>query len=550
MKHALITLFHLVLFHSYHSLQAQTYVHETELVQLMSQFVKDDAPGMAVGIVHNGEIVFEKSLGYANLENKIPISSETRFNIASNAKQFTAICLLQLIQAGEIALEDPVSNYLPSYFEEYSGVLKVKHLLSHTSGIRDVYDLWALQGKTWWQLFVGNQEALSLLNDQTALNFPPGTEYLYSNSNYILITELIKKVTGRPFSDYSQAFFSSIGMYETGFLTNYMELVPNKALHYGNWEGWKAYPFITETHGDGALFTSLKDQLKWEMLIQSLDSHDSLAQLLEESQQLISGSGTSQYGYGLFFGEFEGMATTYHDGSTGAYNASFIRFPKHKLSIVIMSNSANVPTRHLAEQMAKIYVDLKEEVNIYPAGPERIMELSDPEKLVGDYLSSTGSIVHIRLKSDTLYRDIYQYEAVALLPEEGGLFHYASNGDLKISFDEDDEGQLQFTLYLASQAPIVAKKLPSYTLDKSYFAVIEGDYINKETKTTIHLAHLEDNRFQLIKNGKEREAVLDYKDLLRFNNYEVRIMRGDSQKVNALSIDQGRIKNVLFEKMK
>jgi len=218
---------------------------------LYEEYVEEGSPGLAVGIVKNGETLYEGYFGYAELEHRIAINANTRFNIASNAKQYTALCILKLAQEGKLDLEKDFRNYLPELYPDIEDKITLNQLLSHTSGIRDVYDLWALQGKTWWQLFINNDDALALLKEQSSLNFPTGTEYLYSNSNYILLTAIIEKVTGTDFDLFATELFTAMGMGQTSFMTNYMEVVPNRARPYGNWSGWKEYPSVSELHGDG-----------------------------------------------------------------------------------------------------------------------------------------------------------------------------------------------------------------------------------------------------------------------------------------------------------
>ena len=239
---------------------------------------------MAVGIVKDGNIVFKKYIGYSNLEHEIKIDENTRFNIASNAKQYTALCILRLMRQGKLALDDDIRKYLPELYKEIEYKITISNLLTHTSGIRDVYGLWALKGKDWYELFIDNDDAIELLKSQTNLNFQPGKEYLYSNSNYILLTKIIEKVTDTKFKDFSNSLFTEIGMENSSFLTNHMAVIPNKARPYGNWNGWREYPTITELNGDGGLFTTLEDQLKWEQTIKQNNSKTLSTSIIDKRQ--------------------------------------------------------------------------------------------------------------------------------------------------------------------------------------------------------------------------------------------------------------------------
>ncbi len=515
----------------------------------IEKYVEGISPGIAVGIVKDGKTVFTKYIGYSNLEHEIKINENTRFNIASNAKQFTALCILKLVEQNKLNLEDDIRKYLPELYEGIQDKIAISNLLTHTSGIRDVYDLWALKGQTWWELFIDNADAIELLQSQTDLNFKPGTEYLYSNSNYILLTEIIKTVTDQKFSEFSKSLFLELGMQNTSFLTNYMAVIPNKARPYGNWGTWREYPVITEVNGDGALFTTIDDQLKWEQIIQFNNKKVLTDQLINQSQSSIENISFKNYGYGLMFGTYRGIEYSYHDGNTGAYNATFLRFPSKNISIVVMSNNGNVSTNYLAKQLIDIALSLKAENSIYPSIPEKTEKLNNFKSIVGNYKNDEGTIIKIIEKDGSLFREIYQREPVELINEKKGLFHYANNEELKINFTNIQSGQPKFTIYLSSQEPSSYYKVPSKNLDDSYKISLNGRYVNKETDTEIVIEYVSQNSYNIIKNGRRRDGKLILEDYLRMmSSYEIRIVRDEKGNIKGLNVKNNRIKNVIFKK--
>ncbi|MFA0963487.1 serine hydrolase domain-containing protein [Roseivirga sp. BDSF3-8] len=518
----------------------------TSLDSLLMPYIEPEGPGFAVGIVKNGEIVYERYAGLANLEHDISVDSLTRFNIASNAKQYTALMVLQLVNEKVISRDDDFREYLIEYFPDYPDPITISHLLTHTSGIRDVYDLWELQGKTWWKLFVDNEDALALLRDQRELNFKPGSQYLYSNSNYILLAALIEKVTGTSFHNYAGSTFRDMGMPHTNFLANHMEVVPNRARPYGNWDGWIEYPSITSIHGDGALFTTLPDQLRWEATLQRKDNIKLDTALIKESQGKLPVS--MGYGYGVMHDEYRSIKRLYHDGNTGAYNATFLRFPEEKLAVVVMSNNGNVPTHFLAESITDRLLGLKNVVATYPAGPVKTKRLKNISEATGRYKTSSGSIIHIVEKEGVLYRELYQAEPVKLINEKGNLFYYETNPDLKIAFTVNKEAQKEFTIYLSSQAPIHAIRLPDFSPDQSYYSALNGRYINEETGTEILIRHIDEAIYSINKNDIDREGVMLTKDYLRMNSYEITVDRNDRGGIEGLLVNNGRVQNVRFSR--
>lgn len=519
------------------------------LTQTLRQYVAADAPGMAVGIVRNGQVVYEQYFGHSNLDHQIKINEHTRFNIASNGKQFTALSLLELAAQQKLTLDDDIRTYLPDFYPGISEKISIAQLINHTSGIRDVYELWSLQGKTWWQLFLDNGDALELLQAQQELNFEPGSEYLYSNSNYILLTAIVEKVTGKSFAAYTEELFQNLGMKETAFLTNYMAVIPHKARPYGNWNGWKEYPAITEIHGDGALFTTLRDQLEWEIIIQENKATLLSQNTLQQSQAPLAGSTNTAYGFGLMFGQYKGLSYTYHDGNTGAYNATFLRFADQKTAIVVLSNSGSISTNFVATQLADRCLPLEDaNAAAFPAGPDKIDPDFQPKGIVGTYKTSSGSIIKIVEKEGAFYREMAQRDPVQLINESGNLFYYENNEALKMAFTRDASNQWLFTIYLDSQAPIVGTRLSDDPIDQAYLKSLNGEYHNAETAMTIQLEYRDNNTYTIMRNGQELEGQLPAKDLLILYNYELIVERDKAGNIEGLILNGNRIRQVKFTK--
>lgn len=522
----------------------------TQLNNEIEQHVQGVSPGIAVGIVKEGKIVYEHYLGYANLEHQVKIDKNTRFNIASNAKQFTALCILKLMEQGKLDLEDDIRKYVPNLYPNIQDQISISNLLNHTSGIRDYCDLLALTGKTWWKQFISNRDAMELLEKQRDLNFKPGTEYLYSNSNYIVLAAIVKKITGERFSKFTTTMFQDLNMTNTRFLTNYMAVIPNKARPYGNWNGWRETPVITNVHGDGALFTSLQDQLKWEQIVQMNTGKYLSKKLIKESQNPLKNSIDNNYGYGLEFDVYGGWNRTFHNGATGGYRANFSRFPSEKISFVVMTNNRNVPIDYLVKNLVKLVIGFESPNVKYPANPKKIAPLKNRQELTGIYKNEEGTVIKITLKEDTLYREIYQRNPVKLVSEKQGLFYYETIQDLKINFENIGKANQKFTLYMATQKPDSFYKISN--LDMNHFdkKALHGTFLNDETGTEIIIKYKEGNNYALIKNGRERNAELVSSDYLRMMGiYKINVIRDSQQKIIGLNIERDRIKNVIFKKI-
>ncbi|MEN0051433.1 MAG: serine hydrolase domain-containing protein, partial [Bacteroidota bacterium] len=220
--------------------QIESTFETDSITRILYNYAEDDVPGIAVGVVKDGAILYENYIGYANLTHRIKVSEKTRFNIASTAKQFTALMILQLSIEGKLSLEDDIRKYLPTLYPKVKEDIKIRHLLNHSSGIRDYVELLSLKGEIWWkQMGLDNDDILELIAQQEDLGFDPGSQYAYSNTGYVLLAKIVEAVTDEKFTDYSKNFFQQIDMKETSFVERYMGIIPNRAEPYYDWGNGK-----------------------------------------------------------------------------------------------------------------------------------------------------------------------------------------------------------------------------------------------------------------------------------------------------------------------
>ena len=311
-----------------------------EINSIISSSVKEDDPGLGVGIVKNGEVIYEKYRGLSNLQHQIPFSKKTRSNIASTAKQFTALMILDLSMKGKLNLDEDIRKYFPNLYKKVDDEIKIRHLVNHTSGIHEYVNLISQKDKVWWkQVGLNNDKIIELLEEQNELEFSPGTKYNYSNSNYNVLAKIIEKVSGEKFTNYSNKFFDNLNMMETSFVERYMGVIPNRANPYSDWgrgEWWET-PTVTKTSGEGFLYTTLSDQLFFEKKLQNSNQD-----LFIKSQKPIPESEIKTYGFGLKLADRLGKKAIHHDGVTFGFHSQTIRFPEERLTIFILSNNGNL----------------------------------------------------------------------------------------------------------------------------------------------------------------------------------------------------------------
>jgi len=504
------------------------------------------APGVAVGIVQNGKVVYEGFSGYANLEHQVKIDGKTRFNIASCAKQFTALTALMLTEEKKLSLQDDIRKHLPELYQELDRKITIEQLITHSSGVRSYDNLLALQGKTWWKIvYLNNHDVLKLLEKQRSLDFNPGTAFNYSNSNYVLLTEIVGRSVKQDFKLFSDTLFQSLNMPATSYNNDIGVVLPNKARPYGNWGSWIEYPYVTEVIGDGALFSTLEDLLNWEILLQSGKSKVLSAELINKSQQRISGSANPEYGYGLEFGAYRGMDYRYHDGSTGAFRASMLRFPDQNTAFVVLTNSGQVNTNSLAKACADLVLDFTNyQAESYLARPKWTGKRATPDELAGIYQSQEGAYIHIEPDDKDLIWRLYPYNPIRLILVEGNVYHFEGNKNVEVLFDQGKDAN--FTVYNPGTKPRTHPKRPDFKLNTKLLASLNGKYMNDETETGMVIEYLAADSLSIQINGNQQVGKLVYTDQIIAGSYSLRVDSKDGKPVT-IYLGDSRLKNVAFQ---
>lgn len=516
----------------------------TKQIQLLdsiaTQDVPKNAPGIATAIIQNGKVIFEKYAGYADLTDSILINNTTRFNIASNGKQFTALAILNLVEEKKLKLSDDIRKWFPNLYPNVKDKITVQSLINHTSGIRDCYDLWSLQGNTWWENSFNNQDVLALIEKQAELNFKPNTEYLYSNTNYILLALLIEKVTKKTFVEYTNELFRKLNMPNTSFENDYTKIRGQLARAYFNFDTWTTYQWIWNVVGDGNIFSTLQDQIQWEKLVQGKNNTAFNAKIIAKSQKVIEDSKFTNYGYGLEFGQYKELSYRFHEGATGAWKATVIRFPHNNSSFVTLTNTGKSIPYNQTRQMADIVFNLKSEENYLVTKPTSIGNYVSEDEIVGTYLTESDFAFTFEKKNNTLLLKRVGRNDVELEREANNIFYQKYDPAFKQEFKKNEKGELQVTAYYTNHSPYSLTKV--IQIDSNYdFKNINGIYINAETNTTLLLSHLEGINYEItLRNDYNTKGLLVSTNKMLVDFYSLEIHNGE------LYLNGDRIKKVKY----
>lgn len=328
---------------------------ESQIDALFNNWNLDNYPGGVVGVKKSDEIIYLNAFGNASLEYGVPNNELTLFNIGSISKQFTAMGIVLLQQRGVLSADDEVQKYFPE-IPIFSNPITIKHLLHHTSGLRDFHELMALAG---WRGddYRTNEDVMRLLQMQTDLNFKPGEQFMYSNTGYVVLAEIIERVTGEDFKVWMQNnVFEPLQMKNTYVEDNNQHIVSNRATSYYHshdkvFEMAQAYWAYT---GAGNMYSTAEDLLKWAHNF--YDPKTGWSQSFEVLQTLggLNNGRPINYAFGIFIDEMFGKKRIQHAGVVGGYRTFLCIYPEKELGIVVLTNFSNAPFGTRADDIAGI----------------------------------------------------------------------------------------------------------------------------------------------------------------------------------------------------
>jgi CubicO group peptidase (beta-lactamase class C family) len=326
--------------------------------EVFADLVKPGSPGCALGVYREGKIIYSKGYGLANLEESVAITPQSVFDIGSTSKQFTAASILLLEKQGKLSVNDDIRKYLPE-LPDYGQKITILNLLNHTSGLRDYLGLMEFAGIN-TDSVTTDEDALQIVVRQKALNFAPGSDWLYSNTGFFLLSVIVKRASGKTLREFAaDNIFTPLQMTHTQYRDDHTSLIENRAMAYDPGEKGVGYSLDVsyfEQTGDGAVHTSVEDLQKWDENFYSgqIGGKEFLAEIQEQGK-LNSGK-VLDYAKGLFHREYRGLHAVRHGGSWGGYRAELLRFPEQHFSVACLCNLGNANPEQRAERVADVYL--------------------------------------------------------------------------------------------------------------------------------------------------------------------------------------------------
>ncbi len=449
--------------------------------QVLAPWVADDAPGVTVAVSWNDEIVYARGAGLANLEHGLPLTPTSVFQVASVSKQITAFATLLLVADGRLDLDADIRTYIPN-FPPTETVITVRHLLDHTSGLRERNTLAEMAG--WLPDDIRTEPQMrALVKRQAGTNFPAGAEVEYSNTGYALLAEIVEQVSGQTFQTFTkERIFDPLGMAHSGFPDSRNTLIPQRASsYYPDQTGFKNVIVASSTYGSTGLYTSALDLLKWAENFEIQTVGSSLVfELMAERFQARNGD-DSTFAKGQERRPYKGFETWSHGGTDAGYRSFLLRVPSADLEVAVISNRTDFDKAGFAFDLADVFLfaETKEpdtrDQNWMPASME------DLAAFAGDYEIFPGVIFALRVENGGLtFASLGQPRADLEPLQQIGPREFLLNAtpERTLIFDVPIDGQSSFVGYrIGMDGVIDAPRIELASFDPS--SAILDDYVGR-----------------------------------------------------------------------
>jgi CubicO group peptidase (beta-lactamase class C family) len=524
---------------------------------IFRQTIRDDSPGAAVAVIRNGSLAYENGYGSANLEYGIPITPATVFHVASVSKQFTAFAIVLLAQEGKLSLDDDIRKHLPE-MPDFGKTITIRHLIHHTSGLRDQWELLAMAG---WRLddVITKEHILKMVRHEKELNFEPGQEHLYCNTGYTLLAEIVERVSGQSFREYTQShIFQPLNMADTHFHDDHERIVKNRAYSYSpaGDGGFKASVLSYANAGATSLFTTVEDLAKWMRNFE--DGRVGGPAAIEQMQQpgVLNTGKKLDYAFGLAFGKYRGLKTIEHGGADAGYRSEVIWFPEQRLGVTVLSNLGSMNPGDLARQVAEVY--LMDQLEPQPVASQKTEPAPvqvDP-KVYDEYAGKyglPGVTISITKESDRLMGEVTGQPKFELLAESSTAFLIkGETPPIRLTFGRGEAGRaIRLTVNQNGQ-DFTAERVEGVLPAPDQLGEFAGDYYSEELGTTYTFAVLGDRLVAQHRRHDDIPLTPTQKDGFHGDAWwfqQVSFQRDPNGNVTGFRLTGGRVRNLWFERL-
>lgn len=509
---------------------------EKKIDALFENWQQGLCPGGQVLVIHKGKVLFEKCYGYANLETRTPMTPDSVFHVASVTKPFTSMCTMILHERGLLNVYDDVRKYIPDMIQ-FPEPLTLKQMLNHVSGLRGYYELMYLNGRLHEDHYA-QHEVRKLIGRQKVLNFKPGSEFLYTNANYMLLATIIERVSGMTFNEFAtENIFEPLGMEKSFIRDDPHRIIPNKVNSYHD-DGYEFTNAILTfgIYGGTSLHTTCRD------LAIFMNQYKAPTLISRETLEIVAfdfpevNGKKSDFGAGIRIAHLEGHKYYHHGGVNAGYRTIGQIYPEDDLIITAFSNTYNIPIEDAARDIARIVLGLPARVpknlNAYEKDTVCL------ENVDGTYYcDADGSSCHIRVREDKVYMD-----GIYMTPVRGNLFK-----------------QGRRNIWLALGGAVVARQGGDKIVElrrltqqpeQTYMERCVGEYYCDDAQSHFEIA-CEDGRLW-VKHLRFRPQQLHWlgEDSFFYDKYKIRFVRDEQDRVTGYLFSSPHLRKVEFTKVK
>jgi len=502
-------------------------------------------PGCAAAVSLNGETIFEKAFGMAEMEHNIPNTPQTIFESGSVAKQFTAAAIVLLAQDGKLSIDDPVKKYIPE-LPDYDKPITIRHILNHTAGIRDWGSVMQLTGVGRGDRIITNDIALDVIVRQKALDFTPGAEYSYSNSGYQLAAIIVERVSKQKFGAFvEERLFKPLGMTKSSWRDDYQRLVAGRAQAYsrnGDKEPWRLNMPFMNVVGNGGMLTTVGDWMKWNAM---LDSRVLGAPLVEalETRGILNDGRKITYALGLDVTKYKGLNEVSHSGGTAGYQTFLSRYPDKKLSVAALCNGFPPAAGDLVHEI------VDEVLGPLPDDPKPTDFAQVPEDQLKKFVGTWRNAITQNANRIAIDKGELKINGGPLKPRSDGSFLLGDNRRVTFTLDKDGKptaAEINNPDGSVTRLTAVSEWVPT----ASELAGFAGDWYSDEAGATFTFTVDADKAFVVQRPTTRIPLRPVYKDAFAFAGGTLWFTRDASGKVDKLHVGASRMRDMPFARVK
>lgn len=526
--------------------------------EIFGSLYNKETPGVSVAVIKNDSIIFTKGYGMANLEYDIANSPSTVFHIASVSKQFTVFSILLLEKEGKLSLDDDIRKYIPEV-PDFGKKITLRHLASHTSGLRDQWDLLVTAG---WRMddVITKEHIMKMVSRQKELNFSPGDEFLYCNTGFTLLAEVVARVSGKSFAEFTrERIFGPLKMNHTLFYDDHEKIVKNRAYSYhpeGN--GYKKSVLSFANVGATSLFTTAADLALWATNFWEMRIGD--AAIFEKMNTPAKLNSGKPFGgaLGQFVDKYKGLKEIQHGGVDAGYRSFLTRFPDEKLAVVVLSNDAGFKSDVMAHKIVDIYLEdkiAKERLTAEKSSgkAQGTIEVGTDVLLtyVGEYELQPGIVVTFTEEDGRLMARVTGQPIVTLIPASTTEFK-VEGVEARVEFMPNDGAPVQTIKLYQNGQTLVCKRVEGFDPASVVLTEFTGNYYSDELATTYEFVIVENKlvaKHQRVSDFSLHPVKTDLFSADAWFFGQVRFERGEDKAITGFRISDGRVRNLYFKKI-